>query len=47
MSEAQSAVVVDGEMRLAYSGLQPAALLFDWNVAANRLASEEFTIIPV
>ena len=47
MSQAQSAVVVDGEMRLVYSGLQPAALVFDWNVAANRLASEEFTVIPV
>ena len=47
MSEAQSAVVADGEMRLVYSGLQQAILLFDWDVAGQRLVSENFTIIPV
>ncbi|HWR38615.1 MAG TPA: carbon-nitrogen hydrolase family protein [Patescibacteria group bacterium] len=47
LSQAQSAVLVDGTMELAYSGLQPAALLFDWDTEKKQLSSTEFTVIPV
>ena len=47
MSQAQSAVVIDGEMRMAYSGLQQAVLLFDWDVSRQCLLSEEFAVIEV
>jgi predicted amidohydrolase len=44
-SLAQSAVVEDGKMRLSYSGLQPAVLLFDWDDTRKRSASEQFTVV--
>lgn len=43
MSQAESAIVVDGKVELIYSGLQQAALLFDWNAAKQRLVSAEYT----
>ncbi len=42
-SQAQSAVIVDGEMQLAYSG-EPAVLLFDWDFAQQRSRSTAFAV---
>ena len=47
MSQAQSAVVVDGKMELAYSGLRQAALLFDWDMEKRQLLSTAFHVISV
>ncbi|BBB91830.1 MAG TPA: carbon-nitrogen hydrolase family protein [Methylomusa anaerophila] len=44
MSQAQSAVVVGGKLRLAYHGLQQAVLLFDWDGEQQRLLSAEFNV---
>jgi predicted amidohydrolase len=46
-SEAQSAVVIEGEKRLAYSGLQQAVLLFDWDPGKRCLKSTQFTVVAV
>lgn len=47
MSQAESAVVVNGKLQLAYSGLQQAALLFDWDVASQKLLSSAFRVLRV
>ncbi|MEN6413544.1 MAG: carbon-nitrogen hydrolase family protein [Veillonellales bacterium] len=47
MSEAESAVVVNGKMQFAYSGLQQAVLLFDWDAANQKLLSADFTVLPI
>lgn len=47
MSEAQSAVVVDGKVKFVYSGLEQAILLFDWDIDGQQLLSSEFTVINV
>jgi predicted amidohydrolase len=47
MSKAQSAVVVNGKVELAYYGLQQAALLFDWDITNRQLLSSEFNICSI
>lgn len=47
LSKAQSTVVIDGEMRLTYSGLQQAVLLFDWDESKKCLLSDDFTVVAV
>lgn len=45
LSKAQSAVVVDGKLVLAYSGLQQAVLLFDWDETGQTLLSADFKVL--
>jgi len=47
LSEAQSAVVVEGKTLFTYSGLQQAVLLFDWNPVEQCAESVQFTVIAV
>jgi N-carbamoylputrescine amidase len=47
MSEAQSAVVVNGKLQLAYHGLQQAVLLFDWDIENQQLLSSAFNVLFV
>ena len=47
MSQAQSAVVVNGKVQLAHSGLAPAVVLFDWDTESQQLVSRKFTVLPV
>lgn len=42
MSQAQSAVIIGGKLTLAYSGLQQAVLVFDWDEQKQALLSSEF-----
>lgn len=46
-SKAQSTVVAGGKIRLYYSGLQQAILLFDWDDSRRCLLSSEFTVLAV
>lgn len=43
LSQAQSAVVTDGEVRMAYAG-KPAILLFDWEEASGKVGKDSFQI---
>ncbi|MBP2657215.1 MAG: N-carbamoyl-D-amino acid hydrolase [Firmicutes bacterium] len=45
LSKAQSAVVVDGKLALAYSGLQQAVLLFDWDESGQTLLAADFKVL--
>ena len=45
LRQADSAVVVDGKIQLAYSGAAQAILIFDWDVQRARLESEEFLVL--
>jgi len=47
MSEAQSAVIVNGRLQFAYSGLQQAVLLFDWDEENQELLSSEFNVLSI
>jgi len=47
MSAAQSAVVVNGKLQVAYSGLQQAVLLFDWDEERQQLLSTDFKILSI
>lgn len=47
MSQAQSAVLVHGEVQFTYQGLQQAALLFDWDTEKQQLLSAEFSILSI
>ena len=47
LSQAQSAVVVNGITRLTYSGLQQAVLLFDWDKKRQCTESKEFSVFAV
>ncbi|SDE11231.1 carbon-nitrogen hydrolase family protein [Sporomusa acidovorans] len=45
-THAQSAVVVSGEMRLAYAG-KPAVLVFDWDFAKECVGPGQFAVLPI
>lgn len=45
-SQAQSAVIVGGEMWLEYSG-PPAVLVFDWDFDNRRTDADEFTLLTL
>lgn len=45
-TDAQSAVIVGGEMRLEYAG-EPAALLFNWDFREQDTRSSQFTILAL
>lgn len=45
-THAQSAVVIDGEMRLEYSG-EPAVLLFDWDFKKQCAWVNEFAVLTL
>lgn len=44
-SQAESVVIVQGKKALDYRGLEPAALVFDWDFTEQRLVSKHFTIL--
>ncbi len=46
-SQAQSAVIANGKMQMAYSGLAQAVLTFDWDCRRQCLLSSQFTVIAV
>lgn len=47
LSKAESAVVVNGKLQIAYHGLQQAALLFDWDEERQQLLSTEFKVLEL
>lgn len=47
ITEAESAVVVEGKTRFTYSGTQQAVLLFEWDPEKQAAISNRFNVIPV
>ncbi|HWQ62671.1 MAG TPA: carbon-nitrogen hydrolase family protein [Negativicutes bacterium] len=47
LSKAESAVVVGGKLRFAYSGLQQAVLLFDWDEESRQPLSDGFRVLGI
>ncbi|MDU2066088.1 MAG: carbon-nitrogen hydrolase family protein [Sporomusaceae bacterium] len=45
MTKAESAVIDQGKLQFAYSGLAEAILLFEWDEMEQRLLSTEFEVI--
>lgn len=47
LSKAESAVIVDGERKFSYRGIDQAALVFDWDPVKRKTESTDFDVIPV
>lgn len=45
LTSAESAIVVDGKKQHAYSGAQPAVLIFEWDFENKKLISDQFDVI--
>ncbi|PKH46992.1 carbon-nitrogen hydrolase [Dehalococcoides mccartyi] len=46
-TQARSVVVEDGHEKLVYFGEKPAILIFDFNTATRKTASQSFTILDI
>lgn len=44
-SQAESVVIAQGKKQLFYKGLEAAVLVFDWDVAEQRLVSKAFNVL--
>lgn len=44
-SQAESVVIAHGKKQLYYKGLEPAVLIFDWDVGEQRLVSKAFNVL--